>query len=410
MPSAGPLPGAALSGRVELATHLCHPRRTTNRHFAPFLTDSRPRDAYSSTFTPSEGRSGQRGAAGRVSASTPPTALVAAPRTPALLRSQLMDKEVVTRTSGRRLGYVHQLTVDPARLEVAALYLRTSPTGLGAQATDHVLLYSLRQIGDVILVHDESALLDPPADEAAGYCKLVGAELVSESGVKLGKVRDYAFDPDSGAISSLKFDVLGLPSIPQALLPCSALRWEEVVAVAPQRIVVRRGAEARAVQENDGWLAEGMGMLLGILGGLGEEAEAGPGERRAGEADAYRSDPAYREWYARHGRDYSRYYGLDLPVPLEAAQRPLPRRDAAPRRAVPPQRALPAPQTPSYAEALVPGRRTAAPAAATETQGDLLEVMQQRTRPANTRGLPLRDAPPARRSALRQAQQAQRQP
>lgn len=100
-----------------------------------------------------------------------------------------MDKEVVTRTSGRRLGYVHQLTVDPARLEVAALYLRTSPTGLGAQATDHVLLYSLRQIGDVILVHDESALLDPPADEAAGYCKLVGAELVSESGVKLGKVR-----------------------------------------------------------------------------------------------------------------------------------------------------------------------------------------------------------------------------
>lgn len=54
------------------------------------------------------------------------------------------------------------------------------------------------------------------------------------------QVRDYAFDPDSGAISTLKFDVLGLPSIPQALLPCSALRWEEVVAVAPQRIVVRR--------------------------------------------------------------------------------------------------------------------------------------------------------------------------
>lgn len=62
----------------------------------------------------------------------------------------------------------------------------------------------------------------------------------SHSPALLPQVRDYAFDPDSGAISTLKFDVLGLPSIPQALLPCSALRWEEVVAVAPRRVVVCR--------------------------------------------------------------------------------------------------------------------------------------------------------------------------
>ena len=92
---------------------------------------------------------------------------------------------------------------------------------LAAQPSDHVLLSSLRQIGDVVLVHDESALLDPPAgagpqgawgfrmpregspsspharhmpacltaDESYGYCRLVGTEVVTEEGAPLGRVR-----------------------------------------------------------------------------------------------------------------------------------------------------------------------------------------------------------------------------
>lgn len=81
-----------------------------------------------------------------------------------LPRSLLVDKEVITRTSGKRLGYITQLYVDPVQLEVVSVYLRPGVTSLGAgPSTEHVLLSSLRQIGDVVLVHDESALLDPPA-------------------------------------------------------------------------------------------------------------------------------------------------------------------------------------------------------------------------------------------------------
>jgi len=66
------------------------------------------------------------------------------------------------------------------------LFLALVPAG---QERDHVLLSSLRQIGDVVLVHDERALLDPPADESLGYCRMVGAKVVTRAGIELGRVR-----------------------------------------------------------------------------------------------------------------------------------------------------------------------------------------------------------------------------
>ena len=40
---------------------------------------------------------------------------------------------------------------------------------------DHILLSSLRQISDVILVHNEDALLDPTADDTVGFYAMVTA-------------------------------------------------------------------------------------------------------------------------------------------------------------------------------------------------------------------------------------------
>jgi sporulation protein YlmC with PRC-barrel domain len=279
----------------------------------------------------------------------PPPRPAAAPPAPddvLLPRSALIDKEVITRTSGRRLGYVNQIFVDPARLEVVALYLRASPVALGAASGDHVLLSSLRQVGDVVLVHDEAALLDPPADEAYGYLPLVGTEVVTEDGVPLGRVRDFVFSPDSGALALLRYDALGLPSIPQALLSCSSLAWDDITAVGPARVVARRGAERRAVRENEGWVSEYVSALVGALAGGGDDAEAAAGFGAGG--DAYRADPAYAEWYRRHAGEYERYYGEALPVPVAAAAAPPP----------PPRRERPAPPPPPRPMALPPPQST----------------------------------------------------
>lgn len=51
--------------------------------------------------------------------------------------------------------------------------------------------------------------------------------------------RDFLFDPDTGAISTVKYDTLGLPSLPQALFSCYALSWEDVVALGPTRLIVK---------------------------------------------------------------------------------------------------------------------------------------------------------------------------
>lgn len=52
-----------------------------------------------------------------------------------------------------------------------------------------MLLESLQQVSDVVLVHDERALEAFPLDDSLGYCRLVGAEVVTEQGLSLGKVR-----------------------------------------------------------------------------------------------------------------------------------------------------------------------------------------------------------------------------
>jgi sporulation protein YlmC with PRC-barrel domain len=283
-----------------------------------------------------------------------------------LPRALLMDKEVITRTTGRRLGYIQELYVDPSRLEVVSLYLRPSSNPIAAIAEDHVMLSSLRQVGDVVLVHDESALLDPPADETYGFYRVVGCEVETEDGTVLGRVRDYVFNPDTGAVSSIKYDALGIPSIPQSLLSCSSLSWQDVVAVGPSKVIVRRGAEFRAVKENDGWLAEYVAPLVRIITMSGDTTPnnggGGGGEGGfGGFGSGYRSDPAYAEWYAMHAEEYERYYGQTLPKPImtanemQAVNRPSSRRPSTKQQQPQQARAaLPPPRSVSYGQVLQP--------------------------------------------------------
>ena len=88
-----------------------------------------------------------------------PPAQPYAPPSVTLTRGQLVRKDVVTRTSGVRLGNATQLWVDVDEWEVVALdvkpFVRNALlNGVAGGAVDHVLMTSLRQVGDVILVHD----------------------------------------------------------------------------------------------------------------------------------------------------------------------------------------------------------------------------------------------------------------
>lgn len=356
-------------------------------------------------------------AQGRADATTEAVQAAAGQQPPAevnLARSQLMDKEVITRTSANRLGYVTQLFVDPGSLSVTSVYLRraaSSLSSLGENAADqdHMLLDSLQQISDVVLVHDENALEAFPLDDSMGYCRLVGAEVVTETGISLGKVRDFLFSPDTGAISTIKYDKLGVPSLPQALLSCYSISWEDVKALGPTRLVVYSGTELRAIKENDGIVDEGVALLVNIIAGpeKGQSktrdggALAGAAQPAAalgvGDDSRYRTDQAYYDWYVQHGAEYERQYGVKLDPPAgwadpeyaaqqRAAQQPLPPR-------APP--ALPPPQAPTFAQTVQSSQPASQPAPQQGYQQGYQQQMFQQQRQAVPAGAGSWGAPPA---------------
>ena len=152
----------------------------------------------------------------------------------------------VTRTSGVRLGVVTQLWVDVDDWEVVALDVRpgNSPLDAIGGAVDHVLMSSLRQVGDVVLVHDESAV--ERRWSSYGLSTVVGCDVVTERGVYIGRVRDYEFDPEDGLVQRLVVDALGLPVVPEGVQ--NRTPWTCRLSAGLDRVIVADGAESRVEQ------------------------------------------------------------------------------------------------------------------------------------------------------------------
>lgn len=167
-------------------------------------------------------------------------------------RSDLIGTQVITRDTGKKLGVINQLWVDVDQREVVALGLRgTLITG----EQRYMLLSSIRQIGDVILVEDEDAIEEI---NVLNYSTLIGNEVITETGEMLGKVRGFKFDSSSGQISDLIIASIGLPLIPAQLISTYELPVEEIVSSGPERLIVFEGAEERLNQ-----------LTVGVLERLG---------------------------------------------------------------------------------------------------------------------------------------------
>ncbi|KAI7836888.1 hypothetical protein COHA_009220 [Chlorella ohadii] len=299
-----------------------------------------------------------------------------------------MNKEVITRTSGRRLGYVQQMFVDPDTLSVVSLYLRKAASSIGAKnGEEHMRLYSVKQVSDVILVHDENVLMDPPADETLGFYPLVGATVVTQDAQELGKVRDYVFDPDTGAIGTIKYDRLGIPTIPQQLFDCYCISYAEVVALGPTRVIVRAGTAQRAIKQNDGILDNLSSAAGGALSGWVFGGKDGEEKRMAAARGdtSFRSDEGYVQWYEQYGRDS----GAEPPGTPEyaAEQREWKRARGQPVAPAPVQqqapRALPPPQTPTFAQAAQPApQRQPPPPTASASRGGSAAAQRAPQQPA----------------------------
>jgi len=68
------------------------------------------------------------------------------------------------------------------------------------------------------------------------------------------QVRDFSFSPDTGRIDALRYDALGLPAIPEAMLTVLEVGAGAVARAERGRITLRPGAELRAARVSEGLL------------------------------------------------------------------------------------------------------------------------------------------------------------
>ncbi|KXZ41288.1 hypothetical protein GPECTOR_576g626 [Gonium pectorale] len=202
--------------------------------------------------------------------------------------SQVADKQVITCNKGRNLGTIGEAWVDPQRLEVVSFELEAK-RGVSSSVTGTIPLMMLKQVGDVVLVQDTESM-PLPTDGRAGFVKLLGMEVRTRNNRVVGKVRDFAFNPNNGAITKVEFDDFGLTFLPVNFFDTTSIASDFIESVAYGAVVVSTDEYARP---------EKPGILSGLLRGLGRTQVAGllsDGSRASEAAGLLPAGYTYEKW------------------------------------------------------------------------------------------------------------------
>ena len=72
---------------------------------------------------------------------------------------------------------------------------------------------------------------------------MINCQVITESGDQLGRVLGFAFDIETGELSTLVMGALGVPLLGEGVLSTWEMPVEEIVSSGPDRIIVYEGAE-----------------------------------------------------------------------------------------------------------------------------------------------------------------------
>jgi uncharacterized protein YrrD len=151
---------------------------------------------------------------------------------------------VVTMMEGKQVGKVDDLVVDPERKAVR--WLRLHRGGMLGGERLWVSVAAVHGFGeDALIVNAEADLLVPDAaPEAAALVKakhqVIGAEVMSDTGERLGEVRDYEFAPDSFVLTSLS-----VPDGMNVVGPSLTITADRIITIGEDMIVVAAASTGR---------------------------------------------------------------------------------------------------------------------------------------------------------------------
>jgi uncharacterized protein YrrD len=151
---------------------------------------------------------------------------------------------VITMAEGKQIGKVDDLVVDPERKAVS--WLRLHSGGLLGGERLWVSTEAVHGVGeDAVTINAEAdarAAADAPAALALvkGKRGIIGNKVMTENGERLGEVRDYEFNPDTFALTSL--------SIPPSMGLAGAtllIAGDKLLTIGEDVIVVANAAVMR---------------------------------------------------------------------------------------------------------------------------------------------------------------------
>lgn len=119
---------------------------------------------------------------------------------PDVSNDSLQGKPVVSLDDGTRVGVVSDLLVDPQKLQLAALVIR-SENGLSVLPVKHI-----RNMGEDAITVDGMASTQSAANSIPGLrpvSEFHGKSIVDSAGTLLGTLHGVEFDAESGKITFL---------------------------------------------------------------------------------------------------------------------------------------------------------------------------------------------------------------
>ncbi|MED6186480.1 hypothetical protein PIB30_067059 [Stylosanthes scabra] len=207
-------------------------------------------------------------------------------------RSNLLAKQVISIRSAISLGFVTQLWVDTNSWMV--LFVEVRPNLLSGDA-DKFLLEDISQVGDVVLVPDETVIENE--FKMVGLETLVGYKVVTPSQRNIGKVRGYTFSLNSGAVEELELDSFGLSIIPSSLVSTYSLLVEDVLEVLSDAVVVHEAAASRIQRLSKGFLGnQNVGVSMDDLEDYDSEPSISYGQASRRRKSLGRKKPNQRYW------------------------------------------------------------------------------------------------------------------
>lgn len=207
-------------------------------------------------------------------------------------RSNLLAKQVISIQSALSLGFVSQLWVDTTSWMVLFVEVRSN---LLSGDSEKFLLEDISQVGDVVLVPDESVIDNEY--NMIGLETLVGYKVVTPSLRNIGKVRGYNFSINSGAVEELEIDSFGLSIIPSSLVSTYSLMVEDVLEVVSDAVVVHEAAALRIQRLSKGFLGnQNVGISVDDVEDYESEQSATYGRVSRRRKGFGRKKPNPREW------------------------------------------------------------------------------------------------------------------